>query len=102
MKFFFPDSHDLIDPSFDFRTERRSYAGNRQQAQLYAHEVLDEPPYDGMLLSKAMIDPHSTSRDMRYSFTQVQRLKRLGVREFLRLDRPSLKRRLETMDDCGG
>ena len=102
MKFFFPDSHDLIDPSFDFRTERRSYAGSRQQAQLYAHEVLDEPPYDGMLLSKAMVDPHSTSRDIRYSFTQVQRLKRLGVREFLRLDRPGLKRRLETMGDCGG
>lgn len=102
MKFFFPDSHDLIDPSFDFRTERRSYAGSRQQAQLYAHEVLDEPPYDGMLLSKAMIDPHSTSKSVRYSFAQVQRLKRLGVREFLRLDRLGLKRRLETMGDCGG
>ena len=55
-----------------------------------------------MLLSKAMVDPHSTSRDIRYSFAQVQRLKRLGVREFLRLDRPGLKRRLETMGDCGG
>jgi hypothetical protein len=31
----------------------------------------------------------------------VQRLKRLGAREFLRLDRPGLKRRIETMGDCG-
>src|SRR4051794_36412895 len=56
MKFFFPDSHDLVDPSFDFQTERRTHYGSRQQSQRYAHEVLDEPPYDGMLLSKAMID----------------------------------------------
>lgn len=101
MKFFFPDAHDLVDPSFNFTTERRTFAGSRQQAQHYAHEVLDEPPYDGMLLSKAMIDPHSSAKSVRYSFAQVQRLKRVGAREFLRLDRPGLKRKLETMGDCG-
>lgn len=101
MKFYFPDAHDLVDPSFDFRTERRTFSGSRQQAQRYAHEVLDEPPYDGMLISKAMIDSGSGSKSVRYSFAQVQRLKRLGAREFLRLDRPGLKRRIETMGDCG-
>ena len=101
MKFFFPDAHDLVDPSFDFRTERRTFSGSRQQAQQYAHEVLDEPPYDGMLISKAMIDSGSGSKSVRYSFAQVQRLKRLGAREFLRLDRPGLTRRIETMGDCG-
>lgn len=101
MKFFFPDAHDLVDPSFDFVTERRLFSGSRQQSQLYAHEVLDEPPYDGMLLSKAMVDPHSRAKSVRYSFAQVQRLKRQGIREFLRLDRPGLKRRIESMGDCG-
>ena len=101
MKFFFPDAHDLVDPSFDFLTERRVFSGSRQQTQLYAHEVLVEPPYDGMLISKAMIDSHSAAKSVRYSFAQVQRLKRLGVREFLRLDRPGLKRRIDTMGDCG-
>ena len=101
MKFFFPDAHDLVDPSFNFTTERRIFAGSRQQAQLYAHEVLDKPPYDGMLLSKAMVDPHSASKSVRYSFAQVQRLKRVGAREFLRLNRPGLKCPLETMGDCG-
>jgi hypothetical protein len=99
MKFFFPDSHDLVDPSFDFRSERRAYAGSRQQAQLYAHEVLDLPPYDGMLVSKAIID--GGTDNVRYSFAQIQRLKRLGVREFLRLDRTSFAKRIETMGDCG-
>lgn len=101
MRFFFPDAHDLVDPSFDFLTERRLFSGSRQQSQLYAHEVLDEPPYDGMLLSKAMVDPHSPTKSVRYSFSQVQRLKRQGIREFLRLDRPGLKRRLDSMGDCG-
>ena len=101
MKFFFPDAHDLVDPSFNFSTERRTFSGSRQQSQFYAHEVLDQPPYDGMLLSKAMIDPHSSAKSVRYSFAQVQRLKRVGAHEFLRLDRPGLKRRLETMGDCG-
>src|SRR5688500_3072563 len=101
MKFFFPDAHDLVDPTFDFITERRKVAGSRQQSQLYAHEVLNEPPYDGMLLSKAMIDPHNASKGVRYSFAQVQRLKRMGVREFLRLDVSGSKRRIETMGDCG-
>lgn len=99
MKFFFPDSHDLVDPSFDFRTERRAYAGSRQQAQQYAHEVFPLPPYDGMLLSKAVID--GFAKNVRYSFTQVQRLKRVGVHEFLRLENVGKAGRLEVMGDCG-
>jgi hypothetical protein len=99
MKFFFPDSHDLVDPTFDFATERRKYAGSRQQSQLYAHEVLEDPPYDGMLVSRAAID--GGRNISRYSFAQVQRLKRIGVRQFLRLDRKGLSRRIETMGDCG-
>ena len=101
MKFFFPDSHDLVDPSFDFETERRSASGSRQLSHQYAHEVLGYAPYDGMLLSKAMVDDHASSKGVRYSFTQVQRLKRLGIREFLRLDIHGYPKRIETMGDCG-
>lgn len=101
MKFFFPDSHDLVNPAFDFETERKTFSGSRQQAYCYAHEVLSSPPYDGMLLSKAVIDPLDNTKSVRYNFTQVQRLKRLGAREFLRLDRPGVAKRIETMGDCG-
>lgn len=100
MKFFFPDSHDLVDPSFDFRTERRKFAGSRQQTQLYAHEIFEDPPYNGMLLSKAVID--GGAKSSRYSFSQKQRLKRIGAREFLRLDRlDGTGPRIDTMGDCG-
>jgi hypothetical protein len=99
MKFFFPDSHDMVDPTFDFAKEQRVFSGSRQQAQQYAHEVFDSPPYDGMLVSKAIIDGYA--KNLRYSFTQVQRLKRVGIREFLRLDNPAFKERIDTMGDCG-
>ena len=41
MRFYFPDSQDQIDPSFDFETEERSPFRIRQRDDLYAHEVLD-------------------------------------------------------------
>ena len=47
MRFYFPDSQDQIDPSFDFETEERSPFRIRQRDDLYAHEVLDPAPYDG-------------------------------------------------------
>src|SRR4051794_17319247 len=99
MQFYFPDSQDQIDPSFDFASEERSPFRIRQRDDLYAHEVLSSAPYSGMLVSKAMVDGVGGGAG-RYSAQQRQRLFRVGVREFFRLntvDGP----RLETMGDCG-
>ena len=95
MKFFFPDSQDQIDPSFDFEREASSPDRVRQRDDRYAHEVISPPPYSGILLSKALIDGPG-----RYTFAQRHRLFRLGVRQFFRLDE-STDERLETMGDCG-
>ena len=40
MRFFFPDSQDQMDPSFDFVTEERVLYRVRQRDDLYAHEAL--------------------------------------------------------------
>jgi hypothetical protein len=56
MKFFFPYSQDQIDPSFDFRAEERSTTRLRQRDDLYAHEALHEHIYDGVLVSKRIVD----------------------------------------------
>jgi len=96
MKFFFPDSHDLVDPSFDFTTERRSQNRVRHQDDQYAHELFNEPPYSGILVSKAVVDGTEKGAG-KYTTAQRQRLLRLGVREFFRLG----PRFLETMGDCG-
>ena len=43
MKFFFPDSQDLIDPSFDFDEETRSPTRLRHRDDQYPHEVYERP-----------------------------------------------------------
>jgi len=96
MKFFFPDSQDLVDPSFDFITETRSRERLRHRDDQYAHEVFARAPYDGLLVSKASVDG-SGGESGRYTLAQRHRLFRAGVREFFRIGDQSL----ETMGDCG-
>ena len=94
MKYFYPDSQDFVDPSFDFETETRSEVRIRQQDDQYPHEVFAQPPYDGLLVSKAIVED-------RYTIAQRQRLLRAGVRAFFRLDNRESTRHLKTMGDCG-
>ena len=96
MKFFFPDSHDLVDPSFNFESEERSSGRIRHQHDLYAHEVYPVPPYDGLLLSKAIVDGTQNGAG-KYTSPQRQRLLRTGVRDFFRLG----KLPIDVMGDCG-
>jgi hypothetical protein len=94
--FFFPDSQDQIDPSYDFERESSSPDRVRQRDDRYAHEVISPAPYTGVLLSKALVDGPGS----KYTFAQRHRLYRLGVRRFFRLDEgegPSLA----TLGDCG-
>lgn len=95
MKFFFPDSQDLVDPSFDYITEKRSDTRIRQRDDLYAHEIFKTPPYDGMLVSKAIVEGAGGTSG-RYTLGQQRRFTVQGVREFLRLPH-----HLEIMGDCG-
>jgi hypothetical protein len=92
MKFFFPDSQDLVDPSFDFDTETRDPRRVRQRDDQYAHEVFKRPPYDGLLVSRGIVEGAG-----RYSLSQRQRLYREGGRSFFRLTGTGLK----LMADCG-
>ena len=107
MKFFFADSQDMVDPSFDFETEKRSEWRVRQRDDQYPHEIFKTPPYHGVLVSKSMVDGFG-SAGSRYSLAQRQRFWRNGVRKFMRLDQSQAAKnpdchplRLETMGDCG-
>jgi hypothetical protein len=96
MKFFFPDSQDFVDESFDFDSETRSDLRIRQRDDRYPHEIFSKPPYDGMLVSKAVVDGIGGGSG-KYSAAQRQRFLRVGVREYFRL----ANRPLATMGDCG-
>src|SRR5690349_21013289 len=96
MKYFMPDSQDLVDPSFDFETERRSASRLRQRDDQYAHEVFRERMLDGILVSKGIVDGGSAGR---YTIAQRHRLLRVGAREFFRLD--DTWGPIALMGDCG-
>ncbi len=97
MKFFFPDSQDFVDPSFDFETEERSVSRTRHRDDEYAHEVFASPPFDGMLVSKSMVDGFAETGS-RYSIAQRHRLLRVGAPDFFRVPSASP---FPIMGDCG-
>ncbi len=100
MKYFLPDSQDLVDPSFDFERETRSIDRMRQRDDQYAHEVFSTPAYDGVLVSKGIVDGGGAGATTRYTIAQRQRLLRLGAREFFRLEGEHSKT-MPVMGDCG-
>ena len=98
LKFYFPDSQDQVDPSFDFHSEERSPFRVRQRDDRYAHEVIHPAPYDGLLVSKPIVDgmPGVSGK---YTEAQRHRLYREGIKRFFRLEQQ--ENRLEMMGDCG-
>lgn len=95
MKYFFPDSCDYVDPNFNFINEVHQPHYVRQRDDMYAHELLLEPPYDGILVSRTSIEK------TRYTLAQRYRFYREGVRDFFRLDNVKSKKRLLAIGDCG-
>ncbi|GAA3283989.1 hypothetical protein GCM10020218_041440 [Dactylosporangium vinaceum] len=99
MKFFFPDSQDQVDPSFDFVSEERDPFRVRQRDDLYAHEALTQAPFDGLLVSKSIVDGQAGGGTGKYTAAQRHRLYREGAARFFRLDRGHTP--LEIIGDCG-
>ncbi len=87
MKFYLPNFEDMVDPEYDFLSDRPSpRRKNRWLHDRFAHEFFPEPIFDGMLVSKASLTPISEKR-----IHQVG-----GMRPFTRLG-PELP----IMGDCG-
>lgn len=85
MKFIFSDAQDTIDPDYDFLNDEFSPNRVIQRTDKYPHEIFKQKPYDGMLISRALLDDgvyKSASRA--YTMAQTQRLKMQGVKRFLR------------------
>ncbi|WP_434424136.1 tRNA-guanine transglycosylase DpdA [Nannocystis pusilla] len=102
MKYFLPDSKDLVDPTFDFRRETRSSERIRHHDDHYAHEVFRQEGrvFDGLLVSKAVVEGTGAASQAKYTQHQQRRILREGVKEFFRLkDHPWGP--IECMGDCG-
>ena len=98
MKFIFSDSLDMVDPDFDFIEDRNAPNRRPYWDDAFPHELFVNPPYDGMLVSKAIVGDHRIKGA--YTESQAMRFYRVGVREFLRLTEPKYDT-MPIFGDCG-
>ncbi len=56
LRYYIPDWDDRVDPGFNFLTDEHTPDRNPYRDDRYAHELYSVPPYDGVLLSRAVID----------------------------------------------
>lgn len=98
MKFVFADSMDYVDPNFDFIRDQTAATRRPYWDDQYPHEILGYAPYDGMLVSRAIVGDHRFPG--KYTEAQSMRFRRVGARKFLRLDRPE-HASMMLMGDCG-
>lgn len=98
MKFIFADSIDQVDPGYDFLRDQHAKGRRAYWSDAYPHEMFEEPPYDGVLISRGIVG--DSRRKGTYSDAQAMRLRREGAREFLRLTTPKLKN-MPIYGDCG-
>ena len=82
MKFIFADSLDYVDPRYDFTTDRSPPDREPYWDDLFPHEFLGYAPYDGLLVSRAIVGGYPIAG--KYSNSQAMRFRRVGAREFLR------------------
>ena len=98
MKFIYADSLDFVDPGYDFKTDEFTPSREPYWGDQYPHEILGHAPYDGILVSRAVVGDHRVAG--KYSESQAMRFRLVGARTFLRFTGPSLDDRL-LFGDCG-
>jgi DGQHR domain-containing protein len=102
MKFFFADTLDYIDPKYNFESDTLSPDRSPQLDDVYPHEYFDEPPYDGLLVSRNAVGGNGYTG--KYTEGQRFRFLREGAREFLRYPYSGYSKdpgRYPIMGDCG-
>ena len=99
MKFIYADSLDYIDPAYDFIADKNPDGRKPYWDDLYPHEYMDELPYHGVLVSRAIVGDGPVGGG-KYSAPQAQRFRRDGARAFLRLNKPRFEQ-MPIFGDCG-
>ena len=98
MKFIFADSLDFVDPGYDFIRDRNAPGRKPYWDDAFPHEILGYAPYHGMLVSRGIVGDGPVKG--KYTEAQAMRFRRVGAREFLRLNTPEFAN-LALFGDCG-
>lgn len=102
MKFFYSDTHDYVDPDYDFLNDLHGSNREKYWTERYAHEMLSDLPYDGLLvaMSGVVAARGMVTNRVKYTKSEAQRLLNQGVRSFFRLEGARYKG-FSVMGDCG-
>ena len=102
MRFLYSDTQDYVDPNYDFIGDRSAPNRERYWDDVYAHEIMDAAPYDGLLVAMSAVRQAKgvAKSKVRYSTSEEQLLLRIGARKFLRFDGPDFND-LMLLGDCG-
>jgi len=87
LRYFIPEWDDLVDPDYDFERDEHSGGRGDWANEVYAHQMYEEPNYDGILVSRAVAEK---------SKKKNARINEMGVHRFLRVPRD-----FPIMGDCG-
>ncbi len=98
MKFIFADCLDYIDPGYDFLHDENSSGRKPYWDDQFPHEYLDTSPYDGILVSRAIVGDHKIKG--KYTDAQSMRFRREGARTFLRYNGTKFNDK-PIFGDCG-
>lgn len=85
MKYYIPEWDDRVDLGYDFLNDVLTPGRDSYKDEVYAHEIYSKPNYDGILVSKVVVDGKKTKK---------QRIKEVGVHKYIRFNGP-------VMGDCG-
>jgi Queuine tRNA-ribosyltransferase len=85
MQYYIPEWDDHVDPGYDFLNSQLTPGRDPYEDEVYAHQIYPTPNYDGILVSKVVIENSKRKR---------QRVEDAGIHKFIRYQGP-------VMADCG-
>ncbi|MEO0374098.1 MAG: tRNA-guanine transglycosylase DpdA [Cyanobacteria bacterium P01_A01_bin.17] len=85
MEYFIPEWDDHVDPGYDFLNSQVTPNRDPYADEVYAHQIYETPNYDGILVSKVVVDSSKKKR---------ARIEEVGIHEFIRFHG-------KVMGDCG-
>ncbi|GIV03601.1 MAG: hypothetical protein KatS3mg015_2431 [Fimbriimonadales bacterium] len=91
LKYFIPDWDDLVDPEFDFEQEMYAKGGGGWMREVFAHQLYGTPCYDGILVSREVIEKSKKKKQFMDSLVGKG-----GIHRYLRV--PA---NYPVMGDCG-
>ena len=87
LRYFIPEWDDRVDPDYDFIADASAEGRDTYVDDVYAHEIYDKPNYDGILVSKIIVENSKKKKAL---------IEQMGIHEFIRFDKSR-----PVMGDCG-